>query len=201
MVNLLKPEGLNTEEMRRLETTGSEPISCWAGVFPNFKRWRLEGVDSNPNTLMRYNCPHCGVSLKGKRIPRLSLPGEWDVLPFHACKACPKCGGWLAVVHQPWDKTWRNWYLGFLTVSFILDQYFTWSDLPNRRLCLSIVHYSSILILIVSGLLYDKTHHVDKNAPKYRAVSDEDIKSCRYRWPDGTEGVPELFELIVLLLQ
>jgi len=129
---------------------------------------------------MKYDCPHCGVSLKGRWITRLPVPGERKVLPRYACKACPSCGGWLAVVHQPWDKKWRNWYIAFLTAFTILNSYFIWSDLPNSRMYRTILNTSAIVILIIYGVFYYKYHPAHKNTPKYRAVSDEEIKTGRY---------------------
>lgn len=134
---------------------------------------------------MKHDCPYCGVSLKGRWIPRLPLPGERKVLPRYACKACPSCGGWIAVVHQPWDKTWRNWFWAFYFAVCIFNSYFTWSNLPNSLIYRRILWNSSLVIMILYWIFYYKYHPVNKNAPKYRTVPEEELKPGRFSDYEG----------------
>lgn len=71
---------------------------------------------------MKYDCPHCGVSLRWRYTPTLTLEGQRRFFPLHARTVCPDCRGELLIATRPTPK-YINLLIGTYIVTLIIYKF------------------------------------------------------------------------------
>lgn len=116
------------------------------------------------NKRMRYDCPYCGISLKGKLIRQVPAPNERRFLPSRAIPICCACKGMLQ-----YNTHLTETFSLVMGLSFIISWLFFKETLIRSTLGLAAITVSLLVWLAAEIYLHIKHRKHWQRYKKYES--------------------------------